>query len=94
MPDFAPLILAEELTRRFGDFIAVNQLHVAVHPGEVFGLLGANGAGKTTAIRMLCGMLPPTAGRIQVAGWSWCAMLAAPEPDRLRRPAFLLALHG
>jgi ABC-2 type transport system ATP-binding protein len=68
MPDFAPLILAEELTRRFGDFIAVNQLHVAVHPGEVFGLLGANGAGKTTAIRMLCGMLPPTAGRIQVAG--------------------------
>lgn len=68
MPDFAPLILAEELTRRFGDFIAVNQLHVAVHPGEVFGLLGANGAGKTTAIRMLCGMLPPTAGRIHVAG--------------------------
>ncbi len=39
-----------------------------MHPGEVFGLLGANGAGKTTAIRMLCGMLPPTAGRIQVAG--------------------------
>jgi ABC-2 type transport system ATP-binding protein len=68
MPDFAPLILAEELTRRFGEFTAVDHLHVAVHPGEVFGLLGANGAGKTTAIRMLCGMLPPTAGRIQVAG--------------------------
>jgi ABC-2 type transport system ATP-binding protein len=63
-----PLILAENLTRRFGEFTAVDHLQVAVHPGEVFGLLGANGAGKTTAIRMLCGMLPPTAGRIQVAG--------------------------
>jgi ABC-2 type transport system ATP-binding protein len=66
--DASPLILAEDLTRRFGDFVAVDHIHVAVHPGEVFGLLGANGAGKTTAIRMLCGMLPPTAGRIQVAG--------------------------
>ena len=66
--DLPPLILAEGLTRRFGDFTAVDQLQVAVHPGEVFGLLGANGAGKTTAIRMLCGMLPPSAGRIQVAG--------------------------
>jgi len=63
----APLILAEDLTRRFGDFTAVDHIHVAVQPGEVFGLLGANGAGKTTAIRMLCGMLPPTTGRIQVA---------------------------
>ena len=65
--DASPLILAEDLTRRFGDFVAVDHIHVAVHPGEVFGLLGANGAGKTTAIRMLCGMLPPTTGRIQVA---------------------------
>ena len=68
MLDAAPLILAEDLTRRFGDFVAVDHIQVEVHPGEVFGLLGANGAGKTTAIRMLCGMLPPTAGRIQVAG--------------------------
>ena len=67
MLDAAPLILAEDLTRRFGDFVAVDHIHVTVQPGEVFGLLGANGAGKTTAIRMLCGMLPPTAGRIQVA---------------------------
>ena len=65
--DAAPVILAEDLTRRFGDFVAVDHIHVTVQPGEVFGLLGANGAGKTTAIRMLCGMLPPTAGRIQVA---------------------------
>lgn len=65
--DTTPVILAEDLTRRFGDFTAVDHIHIAVYPGEVFGLLGANGAGKTTAIRMLCGMLPPTAGRIQVA---------------------------
>ncbi len=66
--DAAPVILADDLTRRFGDFTAVDHIHVTVQPGEVFGLLGANGAGKTTAIRMLCGMLPPTTGRIQVAG--------------------------
>lgn len=65
--DTTPVILAEDLTRRFGEFVAVDRIHVTVQPGEVFGLLGANGAGKTTAIRMLCGMLPPTAGRIQVA---------------------------
>ncbi|MDG4597056.1 MAG: ABC transporter ATP-binding protein [Candidatus Contendobacter sp.] len=67
MNDTTPVILAEDLTRRFGDFVAVDHIHVTVQPGEVFGLLGANGAGKTTAIRMLCGMLPPTAGRIRVA---------------------------
>jgi ABC-2 type transport system ATP-binding protein len=66
--DATPVILAEDLTRRFGDFVAVDHIHVTVQPGEVFGLLGANGAGKTTAIRMLCGMLPPTTGQIQVAG--------------------------
>src|SRR5512143_1583803 len=62
------IIQAEDLTCRFGTFVAVDHIQLAVQAGEVFGLLGANGAGKTTAIRMLCGMLPPTAGRIQVAG--------------------------
>jgi len=64
----APVITARGLTRRFGDFTAVNAIDVHVANGEVFGLLGANGAGKTTAIRMLCGMLPPTAGDIRVVG--------------------------
>lgn len=67
MANPTPLILAEDLTRRFGAFVAVDRIHVTVQAGEVFGLLGANGAGKTTAIRMLCGMLPPSAGRIRVA---------------------------
>ena len=65
-PDNA--IEARRLTRRFGDFVAVSEFDLAVRHGEVFGLLGANGAGKTTAIRMLCGTLPPTSGEIRVAG--------------------------
>ena len=61
-------IEAHRLTRRFGDFVAVREIDFAVQHGEVFGLLGANGAGKTTAIRMLCGTLPPTSGEIRVSG--------------------------
>jgi ABC-type uncharacterized transport system ATPase subunit len=73
--DATPVILAEDLTRRFGDFTAVDHIRVTVQPGEVFGLLGANGAGKTTAIRMRCGMLPPDG--FGWPGWTWCGMPAA-----------------
>ncbi len=61
-------ILVKNLTRRFGDFVAVQGESFAVHRGEVFGLLGANGAGKTTTFRMLCGLLPPSGGEVRVAG--------------------------
>jgi ABC-2 type transport system ATP-binding protein len=56
------------LTRRFGAFVAVNDLTFDVRQGEIFGFLGANGAGKSTTIRMLCGLLRPTAGTARVGG--------------------------
>lgn len=58
-----------DLTRKFGDFTAVDAISLAVETGEIFGFLGANGAGKTTAIRMLCGLLLPTSGSGMVAGY-------------------------
>ncbi len=64
-----PAIDARALTRRFGDFTAVDAVTFHVEPGEVFGFLGANGAGKTTAIRMLIGALAPTSGSATVAGY-------------------------
>jgi ABC-2 type transport system ATP-binding protein len=62
-------IRAQELTRRFGTFIAVDRITFDVRAGEVFGFLGANGAGKTTAIRMLTGLLAPSSGSATVAGF-------------------------
>jgi ABC-2 type transport system ATP-binding protein len=61
-------IQAKQLTKQFGAFTAVDHIDVSVKKGEVFGFLGANGAGKTTAIRMFCGLLAPSSGRGQVAG--------------------------
>jgi ABC-2 type transport system ATP-binding protein len=62
------VIRVQGLARRFGDFYAVRDLGFEVQSGEVFGLLGANGAGKTTTFRMLCGLLPASAGQLEVAG--------------------------
>jgi ABC-2 type transport system ATP-binding protein len=64
-----PVIRCERLTKRFGPFTAVDAISFAVAPGEIFGFLGANGAGKTTAMRMLCGLLAPTDGAATVAGF-------------------------
>ena len=55
-------IVCKDLTKKFGDFVAVDKISFAVNPGEIFGFLGANGAGKTTAMRMLCGLSYPTSG--------------------------------
>lgn len=62
-------IITNKLTKKFGSFIATNSLTLAVDKGEIFGFLGANGAGKTTAIRMLCGLLSPTSGEATIAGY-------------------------
>ena len=63
------VITANNLTKRFGDFTAVDNISFDVHKGEIFGFLGANGAGKTTAMRMLCGLSLPTSGEARVAGF-------------------------
>ncbi len=63
------IISTKELTKRFGDFTAVDHISFDVHKGEIFGFLGANGAGKTTAMRMLCGLSLPTSGKATIAGF-------------------------
>ena len=62
------VIIVHDLERKFGDFYAVKNLSFSVRKGEIFGLLGANGAGKSTTFRMLCGLLPASGGTLQVAG--------------------------
>ncbi|MBT1689265.1 ABC transporter ATP-binding protein [Dawidia soli] len=64
-----PIIQADKLTKRFGDFVATDAITFDVARGEIFGFLGANGAGKTTAMRMLCGLSTPSSGRAHVAGF-------------------------
>lgn len=63
------IILTKELTKRFGDVLAVNHVNLQVEPGEVFGLLGPNGSGKTTMVRMLCGLMTPSDGSAAVVGF-------------------------
>jgi ABC-2 type transport system ATP-binding protein len=64
-----PAIQTDRLTKKFGAFTATDQITLKVEPGEIFGFLGANGAGKTTAIRMLSGLSRPTSGTARVAGY-------------------------
>lgn len=73
-------IEVKNLTRRFGNFTAVDNISFNVKEGEVFGFLGANGAGKSTAIRMLCGILSPTSGDAIVGGYS-----VMNEPDKVKK---------
>src|ERR1700746_3494013 len=61
-------IATENLTRRFGDLVAVQDVNLRVAPGQFFGFLGPNGAGKSTTIKMLTGLLAPTSGRIEILG--------------------------
>jgi ABC-2 type transport system ATP-binding protein len=76
----APTVETRQLTKRFGAFTAVDGLTLAVAPGEIFGLLGSNGAGKSTAIRMLCGLLRPTSGQGMVLGVD-----VARNPEEVKR---------
>ncbi len=64
-----PIIYAKDLTKKFGDFTAVDAISFEINRGEIFGFLGANGAGKTTAMKMLIGLWKPTSGKASVAGF-------------------------
>lgn len=75
------IISVRELTKMFGDFTAVDHISFDVRKGEIFGFLGANGAGKTTAMRMLCGLSMPTSGDGKVAG---CDIVTQPEEIKRR----------
>jgi ABC-2 type transport system ATP-binding protein len=72
-------IVADRLTKRFGDFVAVNEVSFEARRGEIMGFLGPNGAGKSTTIRILCGLLRPSGGRAEVAGFD-----VARYPERVR----------
>ncbi|HEX7152128.1 MAG TPA: ABC transporter ATP-binding protein [Thermoanaerobaculia bacterium] len=72
-------VVLEKLEKRFGDFVAVNGITLEVERGEIFGFLGPNGAGKSTTIRMLCGIITPTAGRGVVAGYD-----VRTEPEKIK----------
>lgn len=74
------IISANNLTKVFGDFRAVDGISFEVQPGEIFGFLGANGAGKTTAMRMLCGLSMPSSGSATVAGYD-----VYKEPEKIKR---------
>ena len=62
------MIEVSELGKQYGDFVAVRDLSFTVRPGEVLGLVGPNGAGKTTTLRSIAGIIPPSAGRVRIAG--------------------------
>jgi ABC-2 type transport system ATP-binding protein len=75
-----PSVVVENLTKRFGTFVAVDNVSFQARRGEIFGFLGPNGAGKSTTIRILCGLLRPTQGRARVAGIN-----VAAEPEAVRQ---------
>lgn len=75
-----PVIVTNNLTKTFGSFTAVDNISFQVEPGEIFGFLGANGAGKTTAMRMLIGLLQPSSGTGKVAGFD-----VYRQPEQIKR---------
>ena len=78
MPEM--MVTLRNLVRRFGDFVAVDNVTLDVAKGEVFGFLGPNGAGKSTTIRILCGLIAPTSGTAKVAGFE-----VGPQSEQIRR---------
>ena len=83
-----PIIETRDLTQRFGPLVAVDHLNLTGRRGEIFGLVGPDGAGKTTTVRMLCGLMDPTEGSARVAGHDVGAPVAIRQgSDRLHGAA-------
>ena len=87
------VIITENLTKRFGDIVAVNKLNLQIKRGEIFGLVGPDGAGKTTTIRLLAAIMDPTEGRATVAGYD-TAKEAEPIKGRIGYMAQQFSLYG
>ncbi len=81
-------ITAKNLTKKFGDFTAVDSITFNVKKGEIFGFLGANGAGKTTAIKLLCGLSNPTSGEATIAGFD-----IYKQPEKIKRSIGYMSQH-
>ncbi len=80
MPPDLVAVRIDNLTKTFGDFVAVDRVSIEVRQGEIFGFLGPNGAGKSTTIRILCGLMAPTSGSATVAGFD-----VATQPEEIKR---------
>ena len=88
MPEQTYSVSVNSLTRKFGDFTAVDSVDITIPKGEIYGLLGPNGAGKTTTIRMLCGILKPSEGSASVLGYD-----VARKPEEIKKRIGYMSQH-
>src|SRR5260221_9025647 len=92
-PSAVPLIRFENVTKRFGDFVAVNNVSLDIHQRELFSLLGPSGCGKTTLMRMLAGFEEPTSGRITLAGKDLAGVPPYDRPANMMFQSYALFPH-
>src|SRR6266404_9798197 len=92
-PDAEPYIKVERVTKRFGDFVAVNDVSVSVFRGELFSLLGGSGCGKTTLLRMLAGFEAPSSGKIFIDGTDMASIPPYERPVNMMFQSYALFPH-